>query len=124
MDIGNIFITIGVILLPVIGCWLGMFAIRYSIHRMKPSKKKTEALKIFTSSFAFLCAILWTVISSGLGYAAYRVIDCLRAAENGVVNGTAIAALVLYLVQLILYWSWMPLFIMFDPCFGVCYESY
>lgn len=124
MDTGNIFIIVGVILLPVIVCWFGLFAIRYSVDRLKPSNKKTEALKVFTSTFAYVCAILWTIICAGLGYASYRVFDCTRATENGFGSGVAIAALTLYLIQLILYWSWMPLFITFDPCIGVCYESY
>lgn len=120
----GIFITVGLIFLPIIVCWFGMFTIRYSVHRLKPSHKKTEALKVFTSTFVYVCVILWTIICACLGYASYKVFDCVRATEDGFGSGVAIAALILYLFQLILYWSWMPIVIIFDPCIGVCYESY
>lgn len=119
MDIGNIFIIIGAILLPIIGCWFGMFAIRYSVVRLKPGNQKSEALKVLTSTFVYVSAILWTIICAGLGYASYRVFDYYRSTGNGF-NGTATAALILYLIQLILFWSWMPVFIKYEQCIGVC----
>lgn len=114
---------IGAILLPIFGCWFGMFAIRYSVRGLKQSKKKEEVMNVITSTFTYVYAILWTIICASLGYASYRVFDCFRVSEY-VLNGTTIAALVLYLLQLILYWSWMPVLIKFHPFIGVCYDSY
>lgn len=122
MDAGSVFLVIFITLLPILGCWFGMFAIRYLVTGLKQGKKKEDALKVLTSVFTYISAVVWTFIGAGLGYASYRVFDCGHAAENGF-NGTAIAALVLYILQLILYWSWMPIFIKFSACYGVCHDS-
>lgn len=118
MSIGNTFIIIGAVLFPIIGCLFGMLAIRYSVYGLQHSKKKVEIIKVLTSNFAYVSAIMWTIIYAGVGYASYRVFDCFRTAGNGS-EVTAKLALALYLIQLILYWAWMPVFIKFEPCIGV-----
>lgn len=121
MSVGNIFITIGTILFPIIGCLLGMLAIRYSVYGLQQSKKKLEIIKVLTSYFAYVCTIVWTIIYGIVGYASYRVFDCVRTTGTGF-DGTAKLALALYIVQLVLYWAWLPFFIKFEPCIGVCIQ--
>lgn len=118
MSARDIIIIIGAISLPTIGCWFGILAIRYSLFGLQPHKKVVKILKVFTLQFIYISAVLWTIIYVSLGYASYRVFDCMRASGNGF-DGEAKIAFTLYLVQLILHWAWIPIFVKFEPCYGV-----
>lgn len=119
MSIGNIFIIIGTISFPIIGCLFGMLAIRYSVNGLQQGNKKLEIIKVLTSNFAYVSTVLWIIIYASVGYASYRVFNCFQTNGNGF-EGIAKLATALYIIQLILYWAWLPIFIKFEPCIGVC----
>lgn len=119
MSVGNVFIIIGAILFPIIGCLFGMLAIRYSVYGLEQGKKKLEVVKVLTLNFAYVSTVVWIIIYASVGYASYRVFDCSQTSGNGF-GGTAKLATALYIIQLILYWAWLPIWIKFEPCIGVC----
>lgn len=118
MSAGDTFIIIGAVSLPTIGCWFGILAIRYSFFGLHPENQMLKMLKVFTLEFIYASAALGTIIYASLGYASYRVFVCIRSSGNGFDDAAKIA-LALYLVQLILYWAWLPIFVKFEPCYGV-----
>lgn len=114
----DIFIIVGAILFPIVGCWFSMLALRYSFYGPRRNKKLVKILKKFITKFIYISAVLWTIIYASLGYASYRVFDCLRASGNGF-DAVAKITFGVYIVQLILYWASMPIFVKFDAWYGV-----
>lgn len=114
MSLENTLIIIGLIVFPNIGGWLGSIVVLKNMKWLNQCVKKPS---FYPPTFVF--PIAWTLLYCGMGYASYLVYDELRPISNGF-NRTALIAVALYLLQLVLNWLWCPIFFGYHSFSWVC----
>uniref|UniRef100_A0A2A4JSF8 Peripheral-type benzodiazepine receptor n=1 Tax=Heliothis virescens TaxID=7102 RepID=A0A2A4JSF8_HELVI len=96
---------LGAILAPNMGGWVSAFTMRGQVKRPDGRAWYQTIKKPTWTPPAWVFGPAWTVLYSGMGYASYLVY-----AEYGGFTDDAIVPLALYGGQLVLNWTWTPVF--------------
>lgn len=102
------------VIVPNVGGWMGGLITR---NNLKPWYASLNKPKGNPPNYVF--GPMWTTLYCGMGYASYLVYKDLLATGNGF-DSTAQTALALYANQLVLNWSWTPIFFKFHSLKWVC----